>query len=216
MLRFDAKIMIGFIASCLFWVGCKDKESQFSAANGQFDKSCGAEHGIAKVTLLTKNVKVGAGPQTIRYEVALEDCAGKAWPIEGEILFDLDAWYSGGTDLVLTYVIKDSVSSSQIASGSLEHVSGKDMFGKVGEGRGHNRTAGIKTTANSPKAIFEVNIGDWVLIPTSSDPSTPPGPSYTVNSFLKLGQAQAITEPIAVENASSGTTILPTTAPTSL
>jgi hypothetical protein len=181
---------------------CKDKkESQFSAANAQFDKSCGEANGITTGQLMTRELSNETNPKLLSYELSLVDCAGKAWPIQGDILFDLNVVRQPGVEQ-LTYTVKDAATQSPIANGTLQTVEGSDLFGQTGGGFAHHKAAGVSIATNVTKIIFEVNVGAWRLMPANPTADFA-APFYDIESFLRLGQAKPVTAMIHVTNGAT-------------
>ncbi len=147
---------------------------------------------VTKVKLLTTGVNLAIENQEIKYEISVLSCKdGSVIPINDQsILFDLDLRYSGELPSI-AYSVVDSASSKSIVAGDLMTVKGSDLFGNIGAGYRHWKTEDVSFTSKVEKVILVINLKKAKL-------NTYEKNSNTADSYLRMGKASAVTQPISI------------------
>lgn len=150
------------------------------------------ESEVTQVKLLTTGVNLAIENQEIDYEISVLSCKdGSVVPINDQsIFFDLDLRYSGKLPAI-AYSIVDSATKESIVSGDLQVVNGSDLFGKVGAGYTHWKTESVSFTSKVEKVHLIINLKKAKL-------NTYEKNSTTADSYLRMGKASAVTQPIAI------------------
>lgn len=127
---------------------------------------------------LSKTFDVSGAPQTLKYQLQLNDCHGKPLALKNEVIaFDIAipiftrSW---------AYEVFDSTGATSLVSGDFNRSNGEDIFGP------RNNYFLLKTNPlllpdDSPQVILHVKIGAFT-----------PGSQYpaTVKTFQKLANSQ--------------------------
>ncbi len=148
--------------------------------------------GITQAKLLSNGISTNLGTQTLRYELAVLNCKdGSVESLKDQpVLFDLDASLAQGFQPI-AYALLDST-STPISNATLEVVLGSDLFGNTGN-YAHWTTKSFSYTSKLEKLILEIKL-DNIQIQVRDPAAT------NINSYLRIGSAQAVTQPLPIVN----------------
>lgn len=148
--------------------------------------------GITQVKLLSEGISTRLGTQTLRYELAVLNCKdGSVQSLKDvPVLFDLDASLTTGFQPV-AYAVVDA-QGAVISSATLEVVTGSDLFGNTGN-FAHWTTQNFSYSSKQEKLILEIKLANIQVLPRNETDSQ-------IKSFLRIGAAQAVTQPLNIIN----------------
>jgi hypothetical protein len=148
--------------------------------------------GITQAKLLSNGISTQLGTQTLRYELAVLNCKdGSVQSLKDQpILFDLDATLATGFQPV-NYAILDT-QGMQISNSTLQVVTGSDLFGNTGN-YAHWTTQNFSYSSQLEKLILEIKLENIQVLPRNETDTQ-------INSFLRIGTAQAVTQPLTIIN----------------
>jgi hypothetical protein len=148
--------------------------------------------GITQAKLLSNGISTQLGTQTLRYELSVLNCKdGSVQSLKDQpILFDLDATLATGFQPV-NYAVLDS-QGMQISSSTLQVVTGSDLFGNTGN-YAHWTTQNFSYSSQLEKLILEIKLENIQVLPRNETDTQ-------INSFLRIGSAQAVTQPLNIIN----------------
>jgi hypothetical protein len=168
------------------------KEASFHGENSV----CANKPDYTKATLVTKEFRNGQSPQTFEYSISLADCKGKTRSLnETVVLFDMRAGVSNFGKSLTYKILKDS---SVLSEGVLESVIGRDLFGVEGQNRGHHRTSNLKFGVPVESFLLSIDVSGVRVMPEGTQ--TDPIPNFMMDTYLRLGNAEPVTQPIPVVN----------------
>lgn len=145
--------------------------------------------GVTQAKLLSPSLSTTPKVQSLRYELSALSCKdGTAIPLRDQTLFfDLNAVVSGGFPQ-LNYIVSDPAKKAVVSTGTLQIVEGSDLFGNTGM-YAHWKTVSLSYTSNLDKLELEIKLDNVPLSPVVAG-----SPSF--DSYLRIGQAQAVTQAI--------------------
>jgi hypothetical protein len=148
--------------------------------------------GITQAKLLSNGISTQLGTQTLRYELSVLNCKdGSVQSLKDQpILFDLDASLATGFQPV-TYAVLDS-QGMQISTSTLQVVTGSDLFGNTGN-FAHWTTQNFSYSSQLEKLILEIKLENIQVLPRNETDTQ-------IKSFLRIGTAQAVTQPLDIIN----------------
>jgi hypothetical protein len=106
------------------------------------------------------------------------------------ILFDLDASLATGFQPV-AYAVLD-IQGTQISTATLQVVTGSDLFGNTGN-FAHWTTQNFNYSNQLEKLILEIKLENVQVLPRNDGDTQ-------IKSFLRIGNAQAVTQPLNIIN----------------
>jgi hypothetical protein len=148
--------------------------------------------GITQVKLLSDGISTLLGTQTLRYELAVLNCKdGSVQSLKDvPVLFDLDASLTTGFQPV-AYAVVDA-RGQVISNSKLEVVTGTDLFGNAGN-YAHWITQNFSYSSQLEKLILEIKLENIQVLPRNAADNQ-------IKSFLRIGTAQAVTQPLNIIN----------------
>ena len=148
--------------------------------------------GITQAKLLSNGISTQLGTPTLRYELAVLNCKdGSVQSLKDQpILFDLDASLATGFQPV-TYAVLDT-QGMQISTSTLQVVTGSDLFGNTGN-FAHWTTQNFSYSSQLEKLILEIKLENIQVLPRNAADTQ-------IKSFLRIGNAQAVTQPLNIIN----------------
>jgi len=148
--------------------------------------------GITQAKLLSNGISTQLGTQTLRYELAVLNCKdGSVQSLKDvPILFDLDATLATGFQPV-AYAVLDTQGAA-ISSSTLQVVTGSDLFGNTGN-YAHWTTQNFSYSSQLEKLILEIKLENIQVLPRNETDTQ-------IKSFLRIGSAQAVTQPLNIIN----------------
>jgi hypothetical protein len=148
--------------------------------------------GITQVKLLSNGISTLLGTQTLRYELAVLNCKdGSVQSLKDQpILFDLDASLATGFQEVPYTIL--STAGASISTSTLQIVQGSDLFGNTGN-FAHWTTQNFSYSSQLEKLILEIKLENVQVLPRVETDTT-------IKSFLRIGNAQAVTQPLTITN----------------
>jgi hypothetical protein len=148
--------------------------------------------GITQAKLLSSGISTQLGTQTLRYELAVLNCKdGSVQSLKDQpILFDLDASLATGFQPV-AYAVLDT-QGTQISASTLQVVTGSDLFGNTGN-FAHWTTQNFSYSSQLEKLILEIKLENIQVLPRNETDTQ-------IKSFLRIGSAQAVTQPLNIIN----------------
>lgn len=153
------------------------------------------------VTRMSNTFKNNALNQYIQYKLSQTDCHGTPMPINmNEIRFDVNAHVATGKASIpfAAYLVTDP--SSPLASGSLQTVTGKDMFGTVSAARWYYSTTNqVTIPASTYEIYFSLDYSCAVIHTMGS--SAPYPATETIDSYIAFGTATPQTQALQVSNS---------------
>jgi hypothetical protein len=146
--------------------------------------------GITQAKLLSNGISTQLGTQTLRYELSVLNCKdGSVQSLKDQpILFDLDASLATGFQPV-PYSILDT-QGVMISTATLQVVMGSDLFGNTGN-FAHWTTENFSYSNELEKLILEIKLENVQVLPRNPT-------DLAINSFLRIGSAQAVTQPLTI------------------
>lgn len=153
------------------------------------------------VTLMSSTFKNNALNQYIQYKLSQTDCNGVSMPISvSEIRFDVNARVVTGQANVPFSAYLVSNPTNPLATGSLQTVTGKDMFGSTQPGRWYYSTTNqVSIPASTYEIYFSLDYSCTIMhrMGTSS-----PYPSVeSIDSYLAFGDVTPVTQALQVSNS---------------
>lgn len=152
------------------------------------------------VTLMSSTFTNNALNQYIQYKLSQTDCRGVSIPINvSEIRFDVQAHVVTGRANIpfSAYLVTDP--SHALASGILQAVTGRDMFGTV------NSSYWYYSTSNQisiPASTYEIYLSlDYSCSVIHQNGITRFPATETINSYLAFGDATPVTQALRVSNS---------------
>ena len=153
------------------------------------------------VTLMSSTFTNNALNQYVQYKLSQTDCRGASIPINvSEIRFDVQAHVvTGRTDIPFSaYLVTDP--SHALASGTLQAVTGRDMFGTVNPSYWYYSTSNqISIPASTYEIYLSLDYSCSVIHPNGA--SGRPPATETINSYLAFGDASPVTQALRVSNS---------------
>ena len=148
--------------------------------------------GITQAKLLSNGISTQLGTQTLRYELSVLNCKdGSVQSLKDQpILFDLDATLATGFQPV-AYAVLDT-QGTQISASTLQVVTGSDLFGNTGN-FAHWTTQNFSYSSNLEKLVLEIKLENIQVLPRNETDTS-------IKSFLRIGSAQAVTQPLTIIN----------------
>lgn len=153
------------------------------------------------VTRLSNTFTNNALNQYIQYKLSQTDCHNTPIPITvNEIRFDVNAHVATGKATIpfAAYLVTDP--SNPLASGALQVVTGRDMFGTVSPSRWYYSTTNQVTIPASTYEIYFALDYSCVVIHTMGS-SAPYPLTESIDSYLAFGNATPRTQALQVSNS---------------
>jgi hypothetical protein len=172
--------------------GTGDATGNVPATNGPVAGCDKNAVGITQAKLLSNGISTQLGTQTLRYELAVLNCKdGSVQSLKDQpILFDLDASLATGFQPV-AYAVLDT-QGTQISASTLQVVTGSDLFGNTGN-FAHWTTQNFSYSSQLEKLILEIKLENIQVLPRNETDTQ-------IKSFLRIGSAQAVTQPLNIIN----------------
>lgn len=153
------------------------------------------------VTRLSNTFKNNALNQYIQYRLSQTDCHNNPIPITvNEIRFDVNARVVTGMANIPFAAYLVSNPTNPLASGALQVVTGRDMFGTVSPTRWYYSTTNQVTIPASTYEIYFALDYSCSVIHTMGS-SAPYPATESINSYLAFGDATPNTQALQVSNS---------------
>ena len=118
-------------------------------------EECKTGQNILEVDLLTETVKRDSEDATIAYRLSLQNCEGESLAItDATIKFDINGKYEVLKPLDYRVISTDD---NLIEKGTLEVVTGEDLFGNIGTGYGYYKTEALSLESAQNTLILEID-----------------------------------------------------------
>ena len=189
-------ILAVIMSSLIIITSCSNNKNFIGEKSAnQVPPECTGQSTLAKGELLSKSIKADATSHTFRYRLTAKYCAtGQTTMLENKtILFDYDATYQEVGTRRTTYGIFKDGGSIPLASGDLTPVTGQDLFGKTGEKLSYYKIEQINYSGNLEAIILDIYLTNQLITPLEVT-------SKSINSYLKVGEAQPIEVMIPISN----------------
>lgn len=153
------------------------------------------------VTLMSSTFTNNARNQYIQYKLSQTDCHGLGVPINvSEIQFDVHAHVVTGRTSIPFSAYLVTAPDQPLTSGSLDVVSGMDMFGNIDSNYFYYSTSNqITIPASTYEIYLSLDYSCTIMHPSGS--SGRPPATETINSYLAFGGATPVTQPLLVSNS---------------
>lgn len=161
--------------------------------------NCTAD-GVTHAKLLSKSVKNDTPGQFIEYQLFVTDCEGKVRDVSSDlILFDLNSVTDGGMNALRFQV--QTTKRVQIASGGMEVVKGKDLFGNASPTYFHYRTdKRIEFSVPSKSFIFRIEPGHGRETAAANMGTAAALGDQEIETYLRFGSASTVKQVVTFIN----------------